>query len=885
MKSVGRKSGFLKYIITFIAIAAVGFAAVYFLILNDNTYTVQYNAMGGVCNVIEIEVEKDGTLTLPIPSKDGYEFGGWYNGDKKWESTDKVTDDLRLIAKWIPIKYNITFIVDGHEIVESCNYGEMPSMVNVVKEPTAQIEYKLTGFIPELVIVVGEATYTAVFTEVERKYDLSVTSNIDEAGTFSGIGEYSYNSVASLSVEVSNGYTFLGWYTADDQLYSQVTRLSLVITQDVLLNAKFEITKYFINYYNTKNCQNNNLNEYTINTPEINLSNLIANGYTFLGWFTKATGGVKITAINTASCMNLDLYAHWDIINYNISYIMNGGTNNASNPTTYNIEDTITIIQPVRIACTFKGWKVNGSQTFITDYVINAGTYGDLVLEAMWDGDVSSITLMVDDIELVYDVINVPNGTKAEEPVINSLKYDMLGYSVDGWYTSSELTTKFNFAQNIYNDVTIYGTWEYIIEQGFYPYYDKFINASTMEQMSIDSYKELVAYAEYVEFFDITAKNLIKLTYTTLSGDELFEELNNAILDSTCNASSIMGYSRYSSPSVASVYVLTSFRDVEATLTADPNKNYINKQQAYAYSINVTPTRDANFENFPINKVKDTLTVSTTDQLVYALEKGLRPICVENSKAEKVYKIVKNVLRYIINDSMDTITKVRAIYEWLILNVSYDNLAADDNNIAASWKNYDAWYLEGVFLKQKAVCDGLAKAFVVLAQMENIPAIRVDGNQHAWNKVYIDGKWYGIDTTHGDLQVGDSSTGKEYEILTNTSFLFTDSYKALRGYSTTDYQDIVATAEFNYYDYATHENNGREFDLKIDSMEEFYDLLNYTKNFAHTSTYYTIEFVLNFYINFQTLVRSGEMVTGLDVVLTLSGMTDSLGQQVYVLFI
>ena len=41
--------------------------------------------------------------------------------------------------------------------------------------------------------------------------------------------------------------------------------------------------------------------------------------------------------------------------------------------------------------------------------------------------------------------------------------------------------------------------------------------------------------------------------------------------------------------------------------------------------------------------------------------------------------------------------KMRAIYEWLILNVYYDNKAVSTPEISANWRQYKSWYAEGVF--------------------------------------------------------------------------------------------------------------------------------------------------------------------------------------------
>ena len=64
-------------------------------------------------------------------------------------------------------------------------------------------------------------------------------------------------------------------------------------------------------------------------------------GYNFLGWFTEKDGGTSIEGQTIRS--DLKAYAHWEIISYSITYDLAGGTTTASLPTTYTIEDNITL--------------------------------------------------------------------------------------------------------------------------------------------------------------------------------------------------------------------------------------------------------------------------------------------------------------------------------------------------------------------------------------------------------------------------------------------------------------------------------------------------------------------------------------------------------------
>jgi uncharacterized repeat protein (TIGR02543 family) len=59
-----------------------------------------------------------------------------------------------------------------------------------------------------------------------------------------------------------------------------------------------------------------------------------------------------------------ELWAKWTPISYSISYVLNGGTNNAGNPTSYTIESaTITFLNATRTGYTFNGWYTTSAFT------------------------------------------------------------------------------------------------------------------------------------------------------------------------------------------------------------------------------------------------------------------------------------------------------------------------------------------------------------------------------------------------------------------------------------------------------------------------------------------------------------------------------------------
>ncbi len=77
---------------------------------------VTFNSNGGT-KLATKSVSYNSLLSLPAPTKTGYTFSGWYKDSKLktlWnKSTNRVTSDITLYAKWTPIKFTIKFDTQG----------------------------------------------------------------------------------------------------------------------------------------------------------------------------------------------------------------------------------------------------------------------------------------------------------------------------------------------------------------------------------------------------------------------------------------------------------------------------------------------------------------------------------------------------------------------------------------------------------------------------------------------------------------------------------------------------------------------------------------------------------------------------------------------------
>lgn len=88
-----------------------------------NSYTVSFVVDGETTSTINVNI--DASATLPEePSKEGYNFIGWFLEDGTQYTNQAITADTVLTAKFEIIKCTVTFIVDGEVYARyECDYG------------------------------------------------------------------------------------------------------------------------------------------------------------------------------------------------------------------------------------------------------------------------------------------------------------------------------------------------------------------------------------------------------------------------------------------------------------------------------------------------------------------------------------------------------------------------------------------------------------------------------------------------------------------------------------------------------------------------------------------------------------------------------------------
>ncbi len=114
------------------------------------------------------------------------------------------------------------------------------------------------------------------------------------------------------------------------------------------------------------------------------------------------------------------------------------------------------------------------------------------------------------------------------------------------------------------------------------------------------------------------------------------------------------------------------------------------------------------------------------------------------ASVEAVRDNVKDTL-----EGYDDYTKIISVHDFIVNNAEYEKNPTSQN----------VYNMYGALIDYKAVCEGYAKGFKYLMDTLNIPCVVAcgigtnnEGNteNHAWNYVYINDRWYALDSTWDD---------------------------------------------------------------------------------------------------------------------------------------
>ena len=176
--------------------------------------------------------------------------------------------------------------------------------------------------------------------------------------------------------------------------------------------------------------------QYTVEAEAFQLPTPVRTGYIFLGWTGEGiTEPQKTIEIPQGSTGDRTYTANWQVIEYTIITLLEGGNAGSSQVYFYTVEQTVTLPTPTRTGYTFLGWTGEGITTPQPNVTIPKGSTGDKTYIENWELTEYNITMDL-------------NGGSGQEKVVYTMTDEDFelptptrnGYEFVGW-TGEDITT------------------------------------------------------------------------------------------------------------------------------------------------------------------------------------------------------------------------------------------------------------------------------------------------------------------------------------------------------------------------------------------------------------------------------------------------------------
>lgn len=288
------------------------------------------------------------------------------------------------IVMVVQFDYTLTYNLDGGSAVNPKEYSIDDGTFSLAN-PT-KTGYTFVGWTSEEISTptktvtikkgsIGNKEFTAHWSA--NTYNVTYDANGSTASKTTENIVFNTN-ISLPTVIEKDHYTFGGWYYGNQKVEDGAWK----IDGNVTIVARWIPIPYSI-IYNIDNGQTTNPATYTIE-DNIVLFAPTRDGYTFTGWTgTDLTAQTMNVVIPVGEFGAREYTAHWTPTAYTISYELGGG-GIANNPTTYTIEQTLTLSAPTRDGYTFIGWTGTDLTDTTMSVTIPLGCFGRRTYTANW---------------------------------------------------------------------------------------------------------------------------------------------------------------------------------------------------------------------------------------------------------------------------------------------------------------------------------------------------------------------------------------------------------------------------------------------------------------------------------------------------------------------
>jgi len=173
--------------------------------------------------------------------------------------------------------------------------------------------------------------------------------------------------------------------------------------------------------------------QYTVESEAFQLPTPVRTGYIFLGWTGEGiTEPQKTIEIPQGSTGDRTYTANWQVIEYTIIMLLEGGNAGSSQVYFYTVEQTVTLPTPTRTGYTFLGWTGEGITTPQPNVTIPKGSTGDKTYIENWELTEYNITMDLSGGSGQEKVVYTMTDEDFELPTPTRHGYEFVGWTGEG---------------------------------------------------------------------------------------------------------------------------------------------------------------------------------------------------------------------------------------------------------------------------------------------------------------------------------------------------------------------------------------------------------------------------------------------------------------------
>ena len=424
--------------------------------------------------------------SLPVPTRAGYVFNGWYRENIQLTNESGVSlsvwgfEDGGMATPRFTANENTVFFNGNGE-----TSGDTHSQKLHTDETGA---LNANGFVRNGYTFVGWSTEQNGTVEYLDGADLKMSA--EPSLVLYAIWEANRNtlhfnanggegSMQDIKVKTDStailpacaysipGYDFCGWAfePTGTPVYEDEAELKMGPESSLVLYAIWEATPNLLVFdANGGEGTMQTLRLQTDATSAIPACTYSMRGYDFCGWAAEPDGEIVFhsgDSYTMGTNPSYTLYAVWQMATYTVTYALNNGTVD-ENPTSYTIESALfTLNQPSRPGYVFIGWSGTDLSQPTKTVTIPSNSVGNRTYTANWEANLNTLHFNANGGEGTMSDLSIRTDATSDLPVCSLSRR---GYAFVGWSTTEDGTASVNdhasYQMGAENEYTLYAVWE-----------------------------------------------------------------------------------------------------------------------------------------------------------------------------------------------------------------------------------------------------------------------------------------------------------------------------------------------------------------------------------------------------------------------------------------